>query len=174
MILFFPVALLFVMGHCSDIQTRLLHTPIHKNLLFLKLHHIVVFSNPSVERSIYAMDFSPVNQGPITLLSGKTVQGEVRLRYLNNATISDNDKIMESIQFHLSYQDSRHLSDEVYRTIVDKTIKQIIGNLKTWDANKMNVYTRNCQHFSRFAIKTIREKKYLNDSSSSSSSSESS
>jgi hypothetical protein len=167
MILFFlpsflPILFFSLVSCYANIQTRVLRTPIHQYFPFLKLHHIVLFSNPNVERSVYAVDFSPVNQTAITTLHslflGKSVPAELRLRHLHNSTIYDDEKILKNMQFDISYEKSKHLSESVYTSMRDKRMKQIITKLKTWNEYKMNMYTRNCQHFSAFALKKSREK----------------
>jgi hypothetical protein len=126
------------------------NTSVHRAFPFLKLHHLVLLSNPNVERSVYIIDFSPVNQTNTStlknLIMGKTVPGELRIRYLKNATIQDEDKILDMI-------DSREKSVATK----DKRIQEILEKIQTWNETEMNMYTRNCQHFSKFAIKKMRE-----------------
>ena len=80
----------------------------------------------------YAIDFTPVDQPKIKwkLLLGKNVKGEVRIRnqYLNESLSS-----------------------------VDPKIKSIVKKLFIWGEKDMNLYTRNCQHFSSYAKKLAKE-----------------
>jgi hypothetical protein len=167
MIIFFlptclPILFFSLLSCYANIQTRVLRTPIHQYFPFLKLHHIVLFSNPNIERSVYAVDFSPVNQTEITTLHslflGKSVPAELRLRHLRNATIYDDEKILKNMHFEISHEESKHLSESVYSSMRDKRMKQIITKLKIWNKYEMNMYTRNCQHFSAFSLKKSREK----------------
>ena len=146
---FLPVLFFSLISYYANIETRVMNTSVHWACPFLKLHHLVLFSNPSVERSVYIVDFSPVNQTDTStlknLVMGKNVPGELRIRYLKNATIHDDEKILDII-------DSR----EKYVATKDKRIQKIIEKIQTWNETDMNMYTRNCQHFSKFAIKKMR------------------
>ena len=155
MILFFLFSFAL---YSHQIQTRIVYTPIHSYLPFVKMHHFIVFSNPSVERSIYIVDFSPINKTVKPLLLGKTIPGEVRIRYLNNATIYDDyKKIVEAVEINASLEKSRQLTNDVYHETRDVKVKQIMSKIKTWDETRMNMYKRNCQHFGRFVLEKIRE-----------------
>ena len=145
-----PVLFFSLITYYANIETRVVNTSVHRAFPFLKLHHLVLLSNPNVERSVYIIDFSPVNQTNTStlknLIMGKTVPGELRIRYLKNATIQDEDKILDMI-------DSREKSVATK----DKRIQEILEKIQTWNETEMNMYTRNCQHFSKFAIKKMRE-----------------
>jgi hypothetical protein len=154
-LLFFLILFIKTLIFSNKIQTRILHTSIHSNLPNIKLHHIVVLTNPSLERSVYSIDFSPKNQLVYDLLSGKTIPGEIRIRYIKNATLYDDDKIIKSLEINIAYEESLFLSNKIYSGIKDEKIKKIIEKAKTWDQNKMNLYTRNCQHFSAFVLKNV-------------------
>lgn len=145
-----PVLFFSLITYYANIETRVVNTSVHRAFPFLKLHHLVLLSNPNVERSVYIIDFSPVNQTNTStlknLIMGKTVPGELRIRYLKNATIQDDDKILDMI-------DSR----DKFVATKDKRIQEILEKIQTWNETEMNMYTRNCQHFSKFAIKKMRE-----------------
>jgi len=125
----------------------------------LKLHHIVTITDKNLKT--YAIDFSPINQSlPKTLLKlalGHNVPAETRVRqipYSENECellenwIVQNDKIN-------SHSDSERKSVQVLSAIKDQELKQKLLHLRSWKST-MNLYTGNCQHFSKYAVKNLK------------------
>jgi hypothetical protein len=82
-------------------------------------------------KPIYAVDFTPVKQGSfstqVLLLLGRNVPAQIRIRDIDNLDIL-NDSDETALEKILSPSTTAHY-------------------LSTWPT--MNMYTRNCQHFSR-------------------------
>jgi hypothetical protein len=125
----------------------------------LRLHHIVTITDKNLKT--YAIDFSPINQSlPKTLLKlalGHNVPAETRVRqipYSENECellenwIVQNDKIN-------SHSDSERKSIQVLSSINDQELKQKLLYLTSWKKS-MNLYTGNCQHFSKYAVKNLK------------------
>jgi hypothetical protein len=125
----------------------------------LRLHHIVSITDKRLRT--YSIDFSPINQShPTTLLKlafGHNVPAETRIRqivYSENESqllenwIIENDKIK-------SIADSERKSMQVLCSIKDRELKEKLLYLRSWK-NTMNLYTGNCQHFSKYAVKNLK------------------
>jgi len=136
----------------------------------LELHHIVVLKDKTIEGGgAYTIDFSPVNQtSPVTLLKmlmGQNVLGTVRTRYIPEMYLNPNE-IKNNIlcnDFHCFFVEptkpTSFLFDEEDATPIiiggkrSGTIESILYKIKsTWNPS-MNLFWRNCQHFSAFAKK---------------------
>lgn len=118
------------------IQTRILYSSALHFLPELKLHHIVLFSN-STGNKVYAIDFTPINQTSFSTLSkllfGYNVPAEIRMIHLDNSHFLDTDDSLLD-QWIQKSKNSVYIS----------TIK-----VDDWN-NEMNLYTHNCQHFSKW------------------------
>ena len=140
--------MLFLYGAFA-LQHRVMNTAIFSTLPQLKLHHIVLIDGA---KDLYAVDFTPVNQSsPRTLMRlflWENVPAEVRVKRLTNINIyMDDDTILQE-----------WVSQSTCTTMKDKKMQDIVAELRLWESNitTMNLYTRNCQHFSSYA-KTFLE-----------------
>jgi hypothetical protein len=143
-----------------------MRTAIFNFLPKLKQHHLVLLSKND---GVYSIDFTPAEDRIrskilLNLLFGRDVAGEIRLRFIENANINDNEKIMSIWDKHLTEIESRALSNSIYKSIKDDQIKELVDKLLSWKLDKnqtMNLYVRNCQHFSRYAKKIVPTDLYL-------------
>lgn len=154
--LIFYILFSFIFEIACKLQIRIMNTPILGFFPQLKLHHIVLLKK---DKNLYSIDFTPINQGyaktQLQLLLGKNVEGEIRLRDLNNIDIND-DKQIEIKWNNTSFEESesRELTNNVYKSIKDVQLKGLLYKLLYWEAKNnqtMNLYIRNCQHFSGYA-----------------------
>ena len=142
------------------LQIRIMKTSIFNFLPQLKQHHLVLLSKND---DVYSIDFTPVDDRTrsktlLNLLFGKDVAGETRLRCIKDANIYEEEKIMSIWNEPLSETESRELSNSIYKSIKDEQIKEVVHKLFEWNKDKnqtMNLYVRNCQHFSGYAKKII-------------------
>lgn len=147
-------------------QMRIMHTAIFNFLPKLKQHHLVLLSKND---GVYSIDFTPAEDRSrskilLNLLLGKDVTGEIRLRYIKNANINDDEKIMSIWDKPFTEIESRQLSNSIYKLINDSEIKELVDKLLVWEIKNnqtMNLYMRNCQHFSRYAKKIVSTDLYL-------------
>jgi hypothetical protein len=143
-----------------------MRTAIFNFLPQLKQHHLVLLSKND---GVYSIDFTPAEDRTrskilLNLLLGRNVVGEMRLRYIENANINDDEKIMSIWDNPLTEMESRALSNSIYKSINDSEIKELVDKLLSWKSDKnqtMNLYVRNCQHFSRYAKKIIPTNLYM-------------
>lgn len=146
---------------------KILKTPILNFAPQIKLHHIVII--PESNKNIYTIDFSPINQTHsltlLKLLFAYNVPAEIRIRHIDlskyNLTynylynnVNNDNKLIDIWHNNTleNYIDSQIISDNTFKKIKNKKIKNIITNIKSWNT-LMNLYTHNCQHFSKWAIK---------------------
>jgi hypothetical protein len=104
----------------------------------LRVHDIVVFNDNG---RILTIDYTPINQSHphmlLKLLIGKNVPAEIRIRRMD--------------AWNLIFLSGR------CNDIDNNNLKQYIINVtKKWTHNDMNLYTRNCKHFSRFLHKFVK------------------
>jgi hypothetical protein len=139
----FPLLFILNVVLC-EIQMQIIYTPIIHFLPYIKQHHIVLLS----KKDTYAVDFTPVEERfkIWKLISGKNIKGEVRLRRIDQETIFK--KYTE--------EESRALTLATYHSIKDTEMKTVIKKLFDWNENSMNLYTRNCQHFSRYVKSVLK------------------
>jgi hypothetical protein len=143
-----------------------MRTAIFNFLPQLKQHHLVLLSKND---GVYSIDFTPAEDRTrskilLNLLLGRDVAGEMRLRFIENANINDDEKIVSIWDKPLTEIESRQLSNSIYKSIKDNQIKDIVDKLLSWKSDKnqtMNLYVRNCQHFSRYAKKIIPTNLYM-------------
>ena len=151
----------------QNINFAIVETPILSILPKLKLHHIVLLSTNSSDGK-YAIDFSPYYQSNkktlLKLLFGFNVEAEIRIRYLSNYLLNNNNLIDTWHNMNLKdpYK-SEELTNNILKNMCNKKkkycrdydlqlfIKYIINN---WESS-MNLYTHNCQHFSNFVKKEL-------------------
>ena len=149
--MYFLPLLLFVSSTVYSIQYRIINTPVIWNIGFLNFHHIVIVSNRN--KDLYAVDFTPVEQTSIKsklqMLLNAHVPGEVRIRHIKGVDFTDDASIIESWKTDTNMDYMR-----IYREIRDKEIKGIMKRALEWP-DHMNMYTHNCQHFSRFVISEL-------------------
>ena len=133
---------------------HVINTAISSFMPELKLHHVVVLSN---DKDIHTIDFSPINQNIdnlCKLLLGINIPAQVRFRTISNIDKGiyinlDNNIINEWIKMNnIDIYKSQELSNECYNNINDIEIKTFLDDFYLYDCN-MNLYTNNCQHFSK-------------------------
>ena len=131
------------------VKTRVLSTSILHFAPNIKMHHIVLLSNNPCN-GIYILDFSPINQTSsktlMNLLLAKNVPGEIRLRNIKDFDFFDNDDKIINFWSHMKTSDN-------LASINDKEVQERIAYImESWKPG-MNLYTHNCQHFSKFVQK---------------------
>jgi hypothetical protein len=147
-------------------NVRTLQMPIFNQIPVCINHHALLISESDDDSSgIYFVDYTPitavnesVQQTQLKLLLGKTLPAEVRIRYIKNAKIFEDDKILNAwdILDIKNPDESQKLSDLTYNAITNKKIKEFISNLiEKNKLLKINLYTNNCQHFCRRANKVF-------------------
>lgn len=137
---------------------------------WLELHHIVFLSTSAQSSNcVFAVDFTPIDQTlPETitsLLKGEWVKGEIRVRYLQNASFKDMKSLKEQwscLQYLTNKEPTSSIvnisefhSNDSENLRVLNVIKRIT---RTWRLD-MNFYSHNCQHFSDHAKKICEEEK---------------
>lgn len=141
----------------SHIVYRVLHSSALHFIPFIKQHHIFVFSDKP-QYYVYTLDFSPINQKNasvlLDMLFARNVPGEIRLRQVMT-NIENDDMIIQkwNKMNEVDALSSWKLSRNIYLKIRNLQIKAIVDKSLTWQPY-MNLYTHNCQHFSRF-VKNI-------------------
>lgn len=127
----------------SSLHIRIIRTPVIHWLPTIKAHHIVLYADEThgteaelgkqreEHNPTYAVDFTPVKQGSLSthvlLLLGRNVPAQIRIRAVDNLDIMNDS-------------DDTALEKILYPSTTAEY-------LSTWST--MNMYTRNCQHFSR-------------------------
>lgn len=138
----------------------LLKTSILNFIPILKLHHIILLYDKKYN-NIYTIDFSPINQSStktlLKLLFNKNVNAEIRVRLIKNITLNDSNKIIEQWNNinKVDYINSQKITDKTYNNIYNSEIKDFIKfiiNHYNKNGNFMNLYTNNCQTFSKFIL----------------------
>jgi hypothetical protein len=136
-----------------SIRYRIINTPVLWNIECINFHHIVIVSNK--DKDLYAVDFTPVKhttpRTKVKLLFFMSVPGEVRIRHIKGVDFTDDTSIIESWK-----KDTNMDYNKVYREIRDKEIKGIMKRALEWP-DHMNMYTHNCQHFSRFVMSVLTD-----------------
>jgi hypothetical protein len=136
---------------------RVLHSSALHFMPFIRQHHIFVFSDKP-QYYVYTLDFSPINQKNasvlLDMLFARNVPGEIRLRQVM-INIENDDMIIQkwNKMNEADALSSWILSKNIYLKIRNPQIKTIVDKSLTWQPY-MNLYTHNCQHFSRF-VKNI-------------------
>ena len=158
---FFIIQGFYGLNNYPKIHMKILHTSILSFFTAIKLHHIVLLQAMNEKKEIYLIDFSPINQKHIntllSLLFAKNVLGEIRIRHIMNYEKNNNMIIEEWNQINdIHENESQILSDKIYSNIKEDNLKKIINEIKLWDT-QMNLYKHNCQHFSSYVKKIIKE-----------------
>jgi len=152
--LFKIILLFFSVIKLNAFKMHVINTAILSFMPELKLHHVVVLSN---DKDIHTIDLSPINQNIdnlCKLLLGINIPAQVRFRTISNIDKSidinlDNNIINEWIKMNnIDIYKSQELSNECYNNINDIEIKTFLDDFNLYDCN-MNLYTNNCQHFSK-------------------------
>uniref|UniRef100_A0A6C0BAA1 PPPDE domain-containing protein n=1 Tax=viral metagenome TaxID=1070528 RepID=A0A6C0BAA1_9ZZZZ len=123
---------------------KILKTPMVDFLPRLNLHHVVILKEKEKEKSsIYAIDFTPIDQHKVetlkNLLSGKHVPAEVRIIPILTSSFDNEEALLN--EWELKREKSR------------KPIALPI--LDGWKSDTIHLYKHNCQHFSRFVQNKI-------------------
>ena len=130
-------------------STKVLHSPIYHATPMCNLHSVILFKegdfeNPNNEfNDVFAVDFCPFEdigspQVILKLLSGKTIQGKIRVFHFDNILYPD--LIRELLRDDPPKNGLKQLEE------VDPYLTSII---KSWGSS-FQLYTRNCRHFSRY------------------------
>lgn len=124
-------------------------TAITNFLPLLKLHHIVLINQ---NRDVLAIDFTPINQTqPKTLLSlalGKNVPAEIRVRKIKEWN-------MDQWNLNQWNLEEWNLEEWINAPLIDINTVSVLENINKKEWTKMNLYRRNCQHFSKEFITTF-------------------
>jgi len=118
--------------------------------------------------SVYTIDYSPVfhlfdpekekekekDKGNLVkLLIGRNVPAEIRIRKIHDVTIDDDEKIIEELKkfmdLNITCEQSQEMSDSVVRSIKNIEVLEFFKKVTQW-GRSMNLYSHNCQHFSRY------------------------
>jgi len=116
----------------------------------LRVHDIIVFNDNG---SILTIDYTPINQSNpnvlMRLLIGKSVPAEIRLRKMSTWNLEE--------WYGLPNIDISDIDDIELRNKIIRIIDS--WNQKHMDiidrGLKMNLYKRNCKHFSNFLIRNF-------------------
>ena len=123
---------------------KILKTPMVDFLPHINLHHVVILKEKS---SIYAIDFTPIDQHKIetlkNLISGKYVPSEIRVIPILTSSFDNEEALLSEW--------------EMKREKPRKPITLPI--LNGWKSDTIHLYEHNCQHFSRFIMKKISHDK---------------
>lgn len=156
-VLLIGILYLFQKKGDAYIHKHVLHTSILPFFPSIKLHDVVVISTPLNNSEVYTVDFSPMNQSPhglISLFLGKDVDAEVRIRHIENVTLSEPNLIIQKwcdINNNTTKAKSQALSDSVFYEITDEPVKLFIEEARN-QSRSMNMYTYNCKHFSNYIM----------------------
>jgi hypothetical protein len=151
----------------ESLKIRIVHTSVLHFIPQLKMHHIILIpntqeslyqTNQNVYKNVYVIDFSPINQSHpailLKLLFAINVPGEIRIRRIRlNKSICYTDDQIVNIWYDVAaqnYTESKKISNTVFSNIRNLQIKKFITKIKEWNS-VMNLYTHNCQHFSKYA-----------------------
>lgn len=153
---FFSFSLIKINGYGNHerYQYRILHTPIFHFTNVIKQHHIVIIEPRHTKPGLYAVDFTPVKQNNLktlfALLVGMSVPAEIRVRYIADKVNIDakDDLILQKWSSH---------SLKVEPINVFYPVDEVIQRYKKWQKPYMNLYIRNCQHFSHDLIEILRD-----------------
>lgn len=141
----------------ASCKKRILKSGVFSFAPFLKIHHILVLEPEKKKEGIYLIDFSPLNQDKsetlLNLALGKWVPAEIRVRNIEQTTLDD--EILEKwykINRELTSEESLQLTECTLNKIQDEEIKQFYKDIESSWKKEMNLYTNNCQHFTRTMV----------------------
>uniref|UniRef100_A0A6C0LEX1 LRAT domain-containing protein n=1 Tax=viral metagenome TaxID=1070528 RepID=A0A6C0LEX1_9ZZZZ len=125
---------------------KILKTPMVEFLPHINLHHVVILKEKEKKKeksSIYAIDFTPIDQHKIetlkNLLSGKHVPAEIRVIPILKSSFDNEEALFN--EWELKREKPR------------KPI--VLPILDGWRSDTIHLYNHNCQHFSRFLKQKI-------------------
>jgi len=147
--MFYYIIFLFFLFNNNHIYTNLCkkHAAILNILPSLRLHDIVVVSD---NNAILTIDYTPINQSHpnvlLKLFMGKYVPAEVRIRRMRVWNLTE------------WYHTPCITIDDIHNNVSKNKIIKIVNNwndkdVETGNIIEMNLYKRNCKHFSNFVIK---------------------
>ena len=152
----FSIFLLYIC-HSDQLQIRILHTPIIGFLPQLRQHHVVLLTTSANKHNNYVIDFSPIHSGKpetlLRLLFAYNVAAETRIRYITDT--QDDEMIIEkwNTMNNVDHIQSQMTSNEIFYNMKDKKLKPVFEKIMKWNRTTyMNLYFRNCQHFSQYII----------------------
>lgn len=153
--MFYYIIFLFFLFNNNHICTNLYkkHAAILNILPTLRLHDIVVVSD---NNAIFTIDYTPINQShPDVLLKlfiGKYVPAEVRIRRMRVWNLTE-------------WYDTPCITiDDIHNNVLKNKIIKVVNNWNHMDVDMdvensniigMNLYKRNCKHFTDFVIKNF-------------------
>jgi hypothetical protein len=143
--LFFLLVLMNNATKINNIYLKKEYAAILNFAPMLRVHDIIVFPDNG---GIMTIDFTPINQSNphviMKLLIGKYVPAEVRIRKMATWNLTE--------WYSLSPIDVSDVVDIDLRNKITRVID-------TWNHNNrgpgMNLYKRNCKHFSNFVIRNF-------------------
>lgn len=172
------------------LECRVVSSPVLNDLPWLQLHHVVLLRDTShVTSDMCAIDFTPDNQtSPAvlkSLLMGKRVPATLRVQWFEQdpreCPVEWLDRVHEYINNHFIdslpeekalLMRSKDISEEAGRgciklmnhrdpVINNPHLRSTIDKLTNeWQPLEMNLYNRNCQHFSLYIYDLmLRQKK---------------
>ena len=147
-------------------KTKIINTAILSFLPNLKQHHIIllkkdnkrekiIFNKESKITDVYIFDYTPKYQpdflGYIKMFLGYKLPGTIRVVHLKKS--NEKDIIDDWCNFINSNQniDNAKTSESI-KTLGDKKIVKILND---WDKS-FNLYSNNCQHFSKNFTKSLQ------------------
>jgi hypothetical protein len=141
----------------ASCKKRILKSGVFSFAPFWKAHHILVLEPEKKKEGIYLIDFSPLNQDKsetlLNLALGKWVPAEIRIRNIEQTKLDD--EILEKwykINRELTSEESLRLTECTLNKIQDKEIKRVYKDIESSWKKEMNLYTYNCQHFTRTMV----------------------
>jgi len=155
--MFYYIAFLFFLFNNNHIYTKLCkkHAAILNILPSLRIHDIVVVPD---NNAILTIDYTPINQSHpdvlLKLFMGKYVPAEVRIRRMRLWNLTE--------WYHtpcISIDDiqNNESKNKIIKVVNNWNHNDVdIGNSKgNSNIIGMNLYKRNCKHFSNFVIKNF-------------------
>jgi len=145
----------FLFSTTSQIFTdmKILKTTVFPFLPIIKQHHVVVLKELHVNATFYAVDFTPAQYTPTAAwkqLLGQSVPAEVRMVPLEDISWENTHALTRE---WISQRDIHAIrGDSIY-------YKQplLLDILSDWKNDSINLYNHNCQHFSWFLCRKIRQ-----------------
>ena len=149
--IFYYIIFLFFLFNNDDMNKNLYkrYASILNFLPIVRLHDIIVVP---VNNSILTIDYTPINQSqPSVLLKlfvGKYLPAEVRIRRMRVWNLTE------------WYNSPCIILDDISDNLMRNKITKVIDNWNCIDNSNtkkigMNLYKRNCKHFSNFFIKNF-------------------
>jgi len=161
----FPKILFFIfMTHFFTsffIRMKIINTPVLIHIPSPRLHEIIILESHHTKEK-FAIDFTPIRSTftTLSLFLGKNVPAEVRVREIPEEVDISNTQELLSI---LSKTKEEKINELTHPFFCFKTRSVILQNFlskavsfKDFEKNNftMNLYTRNCRHFSNH-VKTL-------------------